>query len=86
MNAGKIEQVGTPKELIEQPTNDFVRDFIGVERIERNLGIGKRKLVDFESLFDKVWTGEAMEVPFSMTIQEAARTYSIQCQLNVLES
>ncbi|MBP1154062.1 MULTISPECIES: ABC transporter ATP-binding protein [unclassified Paenibacillus] len=29
MNQGKIEQVGTPKELYEKPHTQFVRDFIG---------------------------------------------------------
>ncbi|TSB48496.1 ABC transporter ATP-binding protein [Alkalicoccobacillus porphyridii] len=29
MNAGKIEQVGTPMEIYQQPTSKFVSDFIG---------------------------------------------------------
>lgn len=29
MNHGKIEQVGTPEQLYEEPTNKFVADFIG---------------------------------------------------------
>lgn len=28
LNAGRIEQVGTPRELIESPASDFVRDFL----------------------------------------------------------
>ena len=28
LNAGRIEQIGTPRELIENPANDFVRDFV----------------------------------------------------------
>lgn len=28
MNHGKIEQVGTPKEILEQPKNEFVRHFL----------------------------------------------------------
>ena len=28
LNAGRIEQIGTPGELIESPANDFVRDFV----------------------------------------------------------
>jgi len=30
MNQGKIEQVGTPREIYEQPKNEFIADFIGV--------------------------------------------------------
>ena len=29
MNLGRIEQVGTPRELYRTPTNEFVRDFLG---------------------------------------------------------
>ena len=29
MNLGRIEQVGTPRELYRSPANDFVRDFLG---------------------------------------------------------
>lgn len=29
MNQGKIEQVGTPEEIYQQPTSEFVADFIG---------------------------------------------------------
>lgn len=28
MNMGKIEQVGTPREILDQPVNDFVQNFI----------------------------------------------------------
>jgi putative spermidine/putrescine transport system ATP-binding protein len=35
MNEGRIEQVGTPEEIYEQPANDFVADFVGTSnRIE----------------------------------------------------
>lgn len=29
LNEGRIEQVGSPKELYEQPANDFVMGFVG---------------------------------------------------------
>jgi putative spermidine/putrescine transport system ATP-binding protein len=43
MNAGRIEQVGTPRELYEQPVSQFVADFIGESnflsgRVERGDG------------------------------------------------
>jgi osmoprotectant transport system ATP-binding protein len=37
MNAGKIVQHATPIELLEQPANDFVRDFIGRSEISLKL-------------------------------------------------
>jgi spermidine/putrescine transport system ATP-binding protein len=33
MNAGRIEQLGTPRELYEQPANRFVADFLGTSNI-----------------------------------------------------
>jgi len=30
MNEGKIQQIGTPAEVYQQPINEFVKDFIGV--------------------------------------------------------
>jgi osmoprotectant transport system ATP-binding protein len=32
MKDGKLEQYATPEEMLEQPANDFVRDFIGADR------------------------------------------------------
>ncbi len=39
MNRGKIEQIGTAKELIFQPSNDFVRDFFGSNRFQLELSV-----------------------------------------------
>lgn len=33
MRDGKLEQVGTPDEILQEPANDFVREFIGKERL-----------------------------------------------------
>jgi putative spermidine/putrescine transport system ATP-binding protein len=47
MNGGRVEQVGTPTEIYNQPTTRFVADFIGDtnifrgERIGPNLDVGK---------------------------------------------
>ena len=36
MNDGHIVQQGSPGELLENPLNDFVREFIGVQRLENS--------------------------------------------------
>lgn len=36
MKDGKIEQMGTPEEIIHSPANEFVTQFIGSERLEKN--------------------------------------------------
>ena len=38
MNAGKVEQLGTPEELYERPTTRFVADFIGTTNLLRGVG------------------------------------------------
>jgi len=35
MRRGKIEQVGSPEDLQQNPANDFVRDFIGEDRLSQ---------------------------------------------------
>jgi osmoprotectant transport system ATP-binding protein len=35
MRRGKVEQIGSPDELQESPANDFVRDFIGEDRLSQ---------------------------------------------------
>jgi ABC-type Fe3+/spermidine/putrescine transport system ATPase subunit len=70
MNAGKIEQVGTPIDLYENPATAFVRDFIGhttkvpVEIVGANgvgvevkLGDGSDKLICDASRLDSVAVG-----------------------------
>ncbi|WP_093062761.1 ABC transporter ATP-binding protein [Psychrobacillus sp. OK028] len=71
MKDGRIEQVGTPTELIENPFNDFVKNFIGIERINRKKSIGKRELQDFASYFDREWDSHYLEVEASMFVEEA---------------
>ncbi|MFJ7828279.1 ABC transporter ATP-binding protein [Psychrobacillus sp. NPDC096623] len=71
MKDGMIEQVGTPTELIENPINNFVKNFIGIERINRKKSIGKRELQDFASFFDSEWDSHYLEVDASMFVEEA---------------
>jgi len=39
MNKGEIQQLGTPKELIFQPQNAFVKDFFDAQRFELSLKV-----------------------------------------------
>jgi osmoprotectant transport system ATP-binding protein len=36
MKDGQIVQTGTPEELLHRPANDFVREFVGIDRAEEN--------------------------------------------------
>ena len=54
MERGRLAQVGTPLDIVEQPASDFVRDFVGVQ------GIGL-KLLSVRRVADRVRPGETAE-------------------------
>lgn len=58
MRAGNIEQSGTPKELIHNPANEFIRQFIGPERINRQRTFGQRKISELSAYFFQANTGQ----------------------------
>ncbi|RDZ10112.1 glycine/betaine ABC transporter ATP-binding protein [Priestia megaterium] len=45
MREGKIEQTGTPQEIINNPINEFVRDFVGVKTNEMDEKINLENIV-----------------------------------------
>lgn len=45
MNEGSIVQVGTPKDLLENPADDFVRNFVGTDRVSSVEKMDLRKLI-----------------------------------------
>lgn len=71
MREGKIEQMATPAELIEHQATDFVRDFIGQDRIAKQRDFGQRQLAEFVQFFDETWDGDAGTIHSTSTIQEA---------------
>lgn len=71
MKDGMIEQMGTPLELVENPINDFVKNYIGLERINRKKAVGKRELQDFSSFFETEWESPYLDVDASMLLEEA---------------
>lgn len=50
MNKGKIIQSGTPKEMLYQPKNDFVKDFFAQNRLFLEYKVAEMK--DVESMID----------------------------------
>ncbi|MDN7243314.1 betaine/proline/choline family ABC transporter ATP-binding protein [Planococcus sp. N028] len=73
MRQGQIEQIGTPHQLVNDPANEFVRNFIGIDRIRQKRSFGERQLKDFIGLFEKEWAGDAQKIDSSSTIEEAVR-------------
>lgn len=71
MREGRIEQIGTPDEIIENPVNNFVENFIGKERIERRKSLGNRELKEFISFFEQEGCIPCIEVESGMLLEEA---------------
>src|SRR5699024_11186081 len=47
MKDGEIVQKGSPDDLISNPANEFVKEFIGVDRLMTNLALSRLELKDF---------------------------------------
>lgn len=71
MREGKVEQIGTPQELISNPANDFVKSFIGLERINRQRSFGERKLKEFLAVFGEIPRDGALQISGEATMDEA---------------
>jgi multiple sugar transport system ATP-binding protein len=58
LNAGRIQQIGTPDEIYDDPVNTFVATFVGAPPM--NLLTHEGRLVGFrpENLLPLTWTGE----------------------------
>ena len=56
MNSGKVQQIGTPEDIYNEPKNAFVADFIGESNIFNGIMTGKLKVrfcgAEFECLDD----------------------------------
>ena len=54
MNEGRIQQIGTPTEIYNEPVNCFVADFIGESNILKGRMLGKRSVAFIKHEFDCV--------------------------------
>jgi osmoprotectant transport system ATP-binding protein len=53
MRDGRLQQVGAPRDILEQPASDFVRDFIGQSEIGLKL-LAVRRVAERERRGDMV--------------------------------
>lgn len=71
MREGQIEQMASPDELLESQKSEFVRDFIGVDRIESKRDFSEKQLKELQPYFVKKWTGQVLHVEASTQIKDA---------------
>lgn len=71
MRKGKIEQIASPTELIEKPINNFVKEFIGIERINRRKSLSLREIQEFTTFFEEDKETPYLEVDATLLLEEA---------------
>ena len=69
MNEGKIQQIGTPTDIYNEPQNEFVADFIGESNILNGTMLCDRKVNFVEHDFDCVDEGFGENVPVDVVIR-----------------
>lgn len=71
MRDGQIEQMGSPQSLIREPKNEFVKTFIGEERMMRQLEFDQMQLSHVAHYFLQTIEEDVGEVRMDETIADA---------------
>ena len=69
MNEGKIQQIGTPTDIYNEPVNSFVADFIGESNILNGTMIRDRRVSFIGHEFDCVDEGFGENVPVDVVVR-----------------
>ena len=69
MNDGKIQQIGTPADIYNEPVNCFVADFIGESNILKGRMMRDRRVAFIKHEFDCVDEGFGEDVPVDVVVR-----------------
>ena len=69
MNEGKIQQIGTPTDIYNEPVNPFVADFIGESNILKGRMIRDRRVAFIKHEFDCVDEGFGEDVKVDVVVR-----------------
>ena len=69
INEGKIQQIGTPTDIYNEPVNAFVADFIGESNILKGRMMCDRKVAFIKHQFDCVDEGFGEDVPVDVVVR-----------------
>ena len=69
MNEGKIQQIGTPVDIYNEPVNCFVADFIGESNILKGRMMRDRRVAFIKHEFDCVDEGFGEDVPVDVVVR-----------------
>jgi ABC-type sugar transport system ATPase subunit len=92
LNAGNIEQYGSPLELYERPANLFVAGFIGLPRMnfiggQRRSATAPRRLASGPSISKQAMTVKAGRVwCLSPSTSAATRSFTLRCRRSVVST
>lgn len=75
MRQGEMEQFASPDELLTKQNNDFVVEFIGEDRINRQIAIKDKKLSDFSAYYRKVSDLPTITIMEHATVGEAIERF-----------
>ncbi|MGX2959908.1 ABC transporter ATP-binding protein [Peribacillus sp. JNUCC 23] len=81
MKEGKVIQIGTPKELINNPINNFVREFVGTKNEQKNDSINLEKIA--VPLFDDFFTNLEDAIPAIHSLQDILERLTANEQLSI---
>ena len=69
MNEGRIQQIGTPTDIYNEPVNCFVADFIGESNIFTGRMMHDRSVAFLKHIFDCVDEGFGEDVPVDVVVR-----------------
>ena len=69
INEGRIQQVGTPTDIYNEPVNAFVADFIGESNILKGRMLRDRRVAFIKHEFDCVDEGFGTDVPVDVVVR-----------------
>ncbi|SET47048.1 osmoprotectant transport system ATP-binding protein [Salinibacillus kushneri] len=81
MRDGKVEQIGTPYDLLKRPANEFVQDFVGTKHPLQNQKVDLEKLIHLNQ--PEQIEGKTRPLPASTTLQQVIEHLSEQDNLPV---
>lgn len=85
MNEGKVQQIGTPTDIYNEPKNSFVADFIGESNILNGTMVCDKKVKFMGLEFDCVDVGFGENVPVDVVIRPEDVYIMAKCDVGMFD-
>ncbi len=77
LHEGKVQQIGSPKELLKNPTNEFVTNFFSGQKLQLEWAVYTLKDV-FTQLSVQSFEGNGLSIPVETSIRDTLNLLSLQ--------